>query len=101
MTPVDPTLLKRKELVKTARSLIRMKHAAACDEELALVLPQIEDAFDAAVLAGKAYELDVLALLDSRPVPEGRKRTPVKKSSMKKAPALRQQEAQAGLRGPG
>jgi hypothetical protein len=31
---------KKREMVKLARTLVRAKHAAACDEELALVLPR-------------------------------------------------------------
>jgi len=44
--------LRRKALLKAARSMVRLRHSLAADEELATVLPQIEKQYNAAVANG-------------------------------------------------
>lgn len=44
--------LRKAELIKLARTVIRAKHSVAADRELNDVLPDLEDAFDAQIQAG-------------------------------------------------
>jgi hypothetical protein len=49
----DDITLRKAAAIKTARSIIRLKHSLAADEELNRVLPQVELAFDRAVNGGE------------------------------------------------
>ena len=57
MIQKDEVELKRAQVLKTARSAIRLKHSLAADAEINEVLPEIEDRFNRAVAAGKPFEL--------------------------------------------
>lgn len=48
----------RAKVLKMVRVLVRLKHALEADVELNTVLPEVERAFDRAIQAGKAFELD-------------------------------------------
>lgn len=45
--------MERAALVKTQRTLIRLKHSLAADEEINSVMPDTLDEFDAAIAAGE------------------------------------------------
>ena len=45
-------------VLKTVRSLVRLKHSIAADAELNTVLPWVEQEFDKAFHEGRAFELD-------------------------------------------
>lgn len=45
--------MRRAALAKTARSLVRLKHSLAADEELNTVLPETLAEFDGAVARGE------------------------------------------------
>lgn len=49
--------LKRTQLQKTARTLIRLKHSLAADEEINAVLPDTLEQFDEALARGELKEL--------------------------------------------
>jgi hypothetical protein len=51
-------------ILKAARTVIRLKHSLLADQELNAVLPQLEVEYMAALKAGKAYEFDVASVLD-------------------------------------
>ena len=51
------------EALKTARMIIRAKHARAADRELNEVLPKLEAEMIKRLNAGKPYRPDVKALL--------------------------------------
>jgi len=60
----DDITLRKAAAMKTARSIIRLKHSLAADEELNRVLPEIELAFDLAVNSGILPEVsEVLTAL--------------------------------------
>ena len=52
MAHKDAVELRKAALLKIARTLIRVKHAVAADEELNEVLPKLEKQFNAAVSSG-------------------------------------------------
>ena len=56
----DDITLRKAAAIKTARSIIRLKHSLAADEELNRVLPQVELAFDLAVNSGTLPEVGEL-----------------------------------------
>jgi hypothetical protein len=72
----DVAAAKRLTL-KAARTIIRLRYSSECDEQLARVIPEISAAFDAAVLAGREYTLDIAALLNET--------TPTKQNSNRAA----------------
>ena len=45
--------MKRANVAKTTRTLIRLKHSLAADEEINAVLPDTLDEFDAALASGE------------------------------------------------
>lgn len=49
--------LKKAQLQKTARTLIRLKHSLAADEEINAVLPDTLAEFDKALARGELKEL--------------------------------------------
>lgn len=51
--------LERAKVAKTARTLVRLKHSLAADEELNRVLPETLQEFDAAVTRGELKALDI------------------------------------------
>ena len=51
------------QLLKAARSAIRLKHALAADRECYALLPEIEKEAKKALAAGQTYVLDTEALL--------------------------------------
>lgn len=55
--------LRRAQLLKAVRTMVRLKHAMAADEELNRVLPRIEEQFEKAIRTGKPFELAVHELL--------------------------------------
>jgi hypothetical protein len=65
---------------------IRLRHSLAADAEIAERLPEILESFDAAVLAGKSFELEIGSLLDEpKPAQTNAKTTkPQKAVSQKK-----------------
>lgn len=52
-----PAEMERARVVKTARTLVRLKHSLAADEELNTILPDTLDEFDAALARGEIREL--------------------------------------------
>lgn len=61
MSQKDDIAMRRAALLKAARSMVRLRHSLAADEELNEVLPAIEAAFDKSVQTGTLP--DVAALL--------------------------------------
>lgn len=49
--------MEKSKLTKAARSLIRLKHSLAADEEINAVLPDTLEEFDAALSRGELKEL--------------------------------------------
>lgn len=52
-TRKDEAQLAKANMVKVARTAIRLKHTIIADAELNQVLPDLEDAFDKAVAGGR------------------------------------------------
>ena len=67
MRKKTPAELERARIAKVARTLIRLKHSLAADEELNEVLPDTLEAFDEAITRGELKELktDLAELLGS------------------------------------
>ena len=65
MRQLSPIEREKAKLLKLARTIIGAKHAAARDDELNEVLPRLELEIDAAIQAGKVYELDVRSVLEA------------------------------------
>lgn len=57
MRKKSPAEMERTKLVKTARTLIRLKHSLAADEEINAVLPDTVAEFDDALARGELKEL--------------------------------------------
>lgn len=57
MQKKSPTELERAKLLKASRTLIRLKHSLAADEEINALLPDTLEAFDAAVAKGEQKRL--------------------------------------------
>jgi hypothetical protein len=56
--------LRKGELVKVARTVLRLRYALLAERELNVVLPDLEDAFDKAVHDGKLPgQVDLKALV--------------------------------------
>lgn len=51
--------MRRHRVVKTARTLVRLKHSLAADEELNLLLPPTLAEFDEATSRGKKLDLQI------------------------------------------
>lgn len=56
----DPIAMRKAALLKAARSMVRLRHSIAADEELNELLPRIENAFTAAVQSGTLPAVDEL-----------------------------------------
>jgi hypothetical protein len=52
-----PAELKKFQLTKAARTIIRLKHSLAADEEINAVLPDTLEEFDDAMARGELKEL--------------------------------------------
>ena len=64
MQPKSDVEIERAKMVKVFRAMVRLKHSAAADEEIARKLPALVARFDGALTRGEAFELtaaDVLA----------------------------------------
>jgi hypothetical protein len=59
-----PAELKRAQIAKAQRTLIRLKHSLAADEEINAVLPDTLDEFDEALARGEFRELGEAKLDD-------------------------------------
>lgn len=57
---LDDIALRKAALLKAARSMVRLRHSIAADEELNDVLPAVERAFDKAVQTGELPEVALL-----------------------------------------
>ena len=57
MRKKSPAEMERAKVTKTARTLIRLKHSLAADEELNDVLPATLEEFDEALARGELREL--------------------------------------------
>jgi hypothetical protein len=57
MRQLSPIEREKAKLLKLARTLIRAKHAAAADDELNQVLPELEIAIDTAIQSGKSFDM--------------------------------------------
>lgn len=57
MRKKTPAEMERAKIVKATRTLIRLKHSLAADEELNSVLPDTLDEFDEALAKGELREL--------------------------------------------
>lgn len=55
--------LRKSQLLKAVRVMVRLKHSMAADEELNELLPRIEAQFEKAINSGKPFELAVHELL--------------------------------------
>lgn len=49
---------KRMAMLKAARAAIRLKHSLRADDEIARVLPGLEEQIDTALAAGQPFELE-------------------------------------------
>jgi hypothetical protein len=58
-------VVARSALQRSVRAAIRLRHSLAADAELAERLPKILEKYDAAVLAGKAFEFNIGSLLEA------------------------------------
>jgi hypothetical protein len=63
MKKKTPAELRRAQIIKTARTLVRLKHSLAADEEINEVLPDTLEAFDNALNSGKLLAIE--SALDS------------------------------------
>lgn len=57
MRKKSPAEMERQKIIKAARTLIRLKHSIAADEELNNVLPDTLAEFDEALSRGELKEL--------------------------------------------
>ena len=57
MKKKTPAELEKAKIAKATRSLIRLKHSLAADEEINAVLPDTLDEFDEALARGQVKEL--------------------------------------------
>lgn len=57
MKKKTPAELERAKIAKATRTLIRLKHSLAADEEINAVLPDTLDEFDDALARGELREL--------------------------------------------
>ena len=65
MEKKSPIEMERLKIAKVYRSLIRLKHSVAADEELNDVLPDKINAFDLAVQNGEIKQLSIdLAIIE-------------------------------------
>ena len=60
----DDTEIAKAAARKAWRTAIRLKHSLRADDEIARTLPDLEDAMDDAIAAGKPFELDVRSVFD-------------------------------------
>lgn len=56
--------VRKGQMLKAARTAIRLKHSLAADEELNRKLPDLERDFDEAVAEGRPLELDPWSVAD-------------------------------------
>lgn len=56
--------LQKAQILKAVRSNIRLRHSLAADAELNEKLSEIERQVDAAIRAGRVYELDIKSVLE-------------------------------------
>lgn len=54
---------RKASLLKMARSIIRLRHSIAADEEIRRVLPALEERLDEHLQASQSFELDAAELL--------------------------------------
>lgn len=54
---------RKASLLKMARTIIRLKHSIAADEEIRRVLPELESKIDLALQKAGPFELDAAELL--------------------------------------
>jgi len=52
---------------KAVRSNIRLKHSIAADQEINEKIPEVLRQAEVAIRRGKAFELDIKSVLESRP----------------------------------
>ena len=57
MRKKTPAEMRRAKIAKTARTLVRLKHSLAADEELNTMLPDTLAEFDEALARGELKEL--------------------------------------------
>lgn len=57
MRKKTPAEMEKAKITKTARTIIRLKHSLAADEEINLVLPPTLEEFDEALARGEFKEL--------------------------------------------
>lgn len=68
MRKKTPAELERAKITKTVRTLVRLKHSLAADEELNAVLPDTLAEYEDALARGELKGFDVLAVdLKERP----------------------------------
>lgn len=56
--------LGKRKVLKAVRSAVRLKHSLAADDELAVVLPRVEQAYDRAMRNRQVFQLDWGSLLE-------------------------------------
>jgi hypothetical protein len=69
MANKDEVALRKAALLKAARSMVRLRHSLAADEELNIVLPALENEFAQRVNAGELPDAGAMLqrwLLDGR-----------------------------------
>lgn len=54
----DEATLKKLAIMKTARAAVRTHFSIKADEALNEILPELEEAFDKAIAAGKPFTFD-------------------------------------------
>lgn len=57
MKKKTPEELERAKIIKTARTLIRLKHSLVADEEINNVIPDAVEQFDNALMSGEVLTL--------------------------------------------
>lgn len=62
LTPIE---VRRAQMLKAARTAIRLKHSLAADAEIAEQLPEIEERIDRALATGEVLELTPGAIVDA------------------------------------
>lgn len=62
MKKKTPAEMERAKIAKATRSLIRLKHSLAADEEINAVLPDTLEEFEAALARGELKGFDVLSV---------------------------------------
>lgn len=62
MSYKDEVAMRRAAMLKTARSVVRLRHSIAADMELNEVLPRLEASYDASVADGILPETSALML---------------------------------------